>query len=208
MEQKILYFTANEQELTLCGSTYYASDTINYIGAVFDLGDNWSGFDSVRAVWFNDFNTISTVLDSNGTCTVPMEVLKRKGKVFVNLVGSIAENDVITDRLTTRPVNPIIIDAKARITGSETGEITASQFEQFAANVHSDAVSAANSASAASGYADDAEASAELAEQASANAGYMFFHIDENGHLIYERTSNTQVDFYLSNGHLYVEAIA
>lgn len=50
--------------------------------------------------------------------------------------------------------------------------------------------------------------SADRAEQAAANAGYMFFHIDENGDLIYERTSNTQVNFYLSDGDLFVEAIA
>ena len=56
--------------------------------------------------------------------------------------------------------------------------------------------------------ADRAEQEADRAEQAAANAGYMFFHINEAGHLIYERTPNTQVDFYLSNGHLFVEAIA
>lgn len=56
--------------------------------------------------------------------------------------------------------------------------------------------------------AEIAETAADRAEQAAATAGYMFFSIDENGHLIYQRTSNTQVDFYLEDGHLYVEAIA
>ena len=50
--------------------------------------------------------------------------------------------------------------------------------------------------------------SAAKAEQAAVNAGYMFFCIDENGDLIYERTSNTQVDFCLLDGNLYVEVIA
>lgn len=49
---------------------------------------------------------------------------------------------------------------------------------------------------------------ADRAEQAAANAGYMFFDINEDGYLIYQRTSNTQVDFYLRDGNLYVEAIA
>lgn len=56
--------------------------------------------------------------------------------------------------------------------------------------------------------ADRAEQAADKAEQAAVNAGYMFFHINDAGHLIYERTPNTQVDFYLDNGHLFVEAIA
>lgn len=61
---------------------------------------------------------------------------------------------------------------------------------------------------AAQGAADSASAaaqSADRAEQAAANAGYMFFHIDSNGHLIYERTDNVDVDFALSDGHLYLE---
>ncbi len=49
---------------------------------------------------------------------------------------------------------------------------------------------------------------ADKAEQSAGQAGYMFFYIDEHGHLIYERTSNVDVDFILENGHLYVEAIA
>lgn len=56
--------------------------------------------------------------------------------------------------------------------------------------------------------ADRADEAAEKAEQAAASAGYMFFYIDDNGHLIYQRTSNTEVDFYLQNGHLFVEAAA
>lgn len=55
--------------------------------------------------------------------------------------------------------------------------------------------------------ADDAEASADRAEQAAATAGYMFFYIDDRGHLIYSRTDNTEVDFYLENGHLYVKGV-
>ena len=53
-------------------------------------------------------------------------------------------------------------------------------------------------------YAEAAEQSAQLA---TVNAGYMFFAINNAGHLIYTRTSNTLVSFYLSGGHLYVEAI-
>lgn len=70
------------------------------------------------------------------------------------------------------------------------------------------ASAAATSAEAAAGNAQSAEESADRAEQAAADAGYMYFSIDERGHLIYQRTSNTEVDFYLDNGHLYVKGIA
>ena len=70
------------------------------------------------------------------------------------------------------------------------------------------AVAAATSAEAAAGSAQSAEESADRAEQAAADAGYMYFSIDERGHLIYQRTSNVQVDFYIENGHLYVKGVA
>lgn len=56
--------------------------------------------------------------------------------------------------------------------------------------------------------AQDAAESADRAEHAAGNAGYMFFYINENGELIYQRTPNVQVDFYLQDGDLFVEAVA
>lgn len=54
---------------------------------------------------------------------------------------------------------------------------------------------------------NDANDAANRAEQAAGTAGYMFFEIDGNGDLIFSRTSNVNVDFYLDDGDLYVEAI-
>lgn len=209
MNKQIITFDANEQSLIKTGGVdKYSSNKVSYIEAHFNLGENWSGFDSVRAVWFTWYECISTVLDTEGICIVPYEVLKRTEKVMVNLVGSTSEDDVLTDRLTTYPVLALTVDANAKVCGSNTQPITPSEFEQFAEAVKDDADRAEQAKEDAKDYADSAEASADKAEQASANAGYMFFHIDENGHLIYERTSNTEVDFYLLNGHLYVEAVA
>ena len=132
MEKQILNFTVNEQILVCENPIRISTNKVNYIEAHFDLGTNWSGYDSVRAVWFNDFKCISTVLDSQGVCLVPFEVMKRNGEVKVNLVGSISENNVLTDRLTTYPVEAGQVDANALVDGSETAEITPSQFEQFA----------------------------------------------------------------------------
>lgn len=140
LEKQIITFSANEQCLQKTGGVdCYASNTVAYIEAHFDLGTNWSGFDSVRAVWFTDFvGGISTVLDSQGVCVVPYEVLTRKSAVKVNLVGSIADGDVLTDRLTTCPVVALTIKCNAKIIGTETAAITPSQFEQFVDIVKAD----------------------------------------------------------------------
>ena len=65
-------------------------------------------------------------------------MLKTKGIVKVNLVGSISVSDVLTDRLTTFPCEAVKVTAKAKTDGSETQPITPSQFEQFVAVVISE----------------------------------------------------------------------
>ena len=138
MNKQSISFKADEQKLIKTGGIeHYASNIVAYIEATFDLGANWSGYDSVRAVWSNDYLTdISTVLDNNGKCIVPTEVLADTGNVTVNLVGSIADGDTLTDRLTTYPCKAVIVDADAKVEGEETESITPSQFEQFVEIVH------------------------------------------------------------------------
>lgn len=136
MNKNIIYFEANEQCLIRTGTENFASDTVSYIEADFALRPNWSGFDSVRAVWSNGWETVATVLDRDGVTIVPQEVLTRRAKVMVNLVGSVAENGTVTDRLTSHQIEALDITDKVLLTGTETAPITPSQFEQFVAIVH------------------------------------------------------------------------
>ncbi|MBQ3991290.1 MAG: Hsp20/alpha crystallin family protein, partial [Bacteroidales bacterium] len=135
MESINISFTVTGQDLMGDCPFLCASNTVSYIIAEFDLDDNWKEFDSVRAVWRTDSECISTVLDNNGNCNVPQEVLKRKNEVIVNLVGSVVEDNELTERLTTYPVVALIVDATALICGTETAEVTPSQFEQYIAQV-------------------------------------------------------------------------
>ena len=152
MNAQILTFSANEQTLIKTGGIDdFASNTVRYAKATFTLGTNWTGFDSVRAVWKTACYTISTVLDANHSCDVPPEVLSYKAKVYVNLVGSISENGVLTDRLTTFPVLAMHIKSNAPVEGTETAPITASQFEQFVETVQ-------DAADSISDYSYDSEA--------------------------------------------------
>ena len=210
MNKQIITFEANQQCLRKTGGANIFTDkTVSYIEAHFDLRDNWSGFDSVSAVWWNDFvRPVPAVLDTEGICDVPHEVLTMKGEVYVNLVGSIAEDDVLVARLTSAPITAFCNKFDAKLGEGHSEPLTPSEYEQFVASVKADADRAEAAKEEARGSAEDAEEWAEKAEQSASQAGYMFFHIDERGHLIYERTSNTQVDFYLGNGHLFVRAMA
>jgi hypothetical protein len=163
MEKQIITFSASEQTLTKTGGIdHYASNTVSYVQAIFDLGENWAGFDSVRAVFKTPYKTKPAVLDHSGRCLVPFEVLKYKCKVLVNLVGSISEEGVLTDRLTSYPTEALTIDANASVDNSETA-ISATEFEEFVAIVSDDADRAEAGATASEASADSAEASAESA---------------------------------------------
>ena len=167
MNTQAIAFTASEQTLTkTSGADYYASNTIGYIEAAFDLDENWDGFDSVRAVWKSQYYTISAVLNAQGVCLVPAEVKYYKSKVFVNLVGSNVEDDVLVDRLSTYPILAFTIDAEAEVEGTETTDITPSQFEQFVDQVEGYADAAADSAD------DAAAAVASLAPAYSSSSTY------------------------------------
>ena len=257
MDKQIITFSANQQHLHKTGGLdIYASKTVSYIEAHFDLGQNWSGYDSVEAVWWNDYvRPVRTVLDTEGVCVVPPEVLMRKSVVFVNLVGVISTNDTLTDRLTTHPITALTNKFNAQLGEGTTTPLTPSEYEQFVASVKADADRAETAKEGARGYAESASASAssasasasnastsetnahtsevnakasednakiselsasasateaeewaDKAEQSAEDAGYMEFHIDDNGHLIFERTSNVdQIDFELVNGHLILE---
>lgn len=69
-----------------------------------------------------------------------------------------------------------------------------------------DVESASASATSAAESAAEAEASADRAEQAAATSGWLYFEII-GGYLWLERTPSTDIDFYLDNGDLYMEAI-
>ena len=214
MNKQVITFSANEQSLIKTGGiNNYASNIVSYVEAHFDLGANWQGYDSIRAIWHTQYTDVATVLDTEGICIVPAEVLNTKARLTVNLVGSISENDVLTDRLTTYPIEALIVDADARITAGASQPITPSEYEQFVATVKADADraedakdSARASANSASASASSAEEWADKAEQSASEAGFMEFHIDDNGHLIMEHTESVDnIDFELVNGHLIME---
>lgn len=74
-------------------------------------------------------------------------------------------------------------------------------------NAKQSETSAATSAKNAQVSATHAAQDADRAEQAAGQSGYMAFWIDSNGDLIYERTSNVDVDFRLVDGDLILEAV-
>ena len=171
MEESRIIIHAEMQRLILrTGLMKYASDTVNYVKAEFSLGRGWQGFDAVQAIWRTRYETISVLLDEDGCCMVPQEVLARKSRVQVNLVGFTADEDSLISRLTTYPIICLDVDVKAEISGNETAEVTPSQFEQFVGTVAETATRASEAATNASESATQASASAAEASESATNA--------------------------------------
>lgn len=183
MDNVTLNFNANHQSLTGSFPFKMSSNTVSYVTAVFNLGDGWNpeDYDAICAAWKTDFYKIMTILDVNGTCIVPHEVLSKKCNVYVNLVAYKSVDDELRERLTTYPLKAITVDAMSVVEGTETADPTPSMFEQYIAevgtyarNAHADSVSAEESATNAQNSADSASASATYAEtkanEASASA--------------------------------------
>ena len=171
MDNVTLNFTANHQSLTGSYPFKMSSNTVSYVIAVFNLGDGWNPeeYDAICAAWKTDFFKIMTILDVNGTCIVPHEVLSKRANVYVNLVGYKSIDGELKERLTTYPLKAITVDAMSIVEGTETADPTPSMFEQYIAEVGTYARNAHTDSLNAEGYANDAQNSAD---SASASATY------------------------------------
>ena len=181
MDRLSIYFSANQQSL-VCESEVVrlVEGTVNYVDAIFTLGDNWTGFDSVRAIWTDGISEVPTVLDHSGGCRVPSSLLTNKGRVRVNLVGSIVDDDILTDRLTTNRCLACIVGKDASF-GEDDPQITPSQFDQFVGMVKEDANAAREAVDITT---ENAAICAEAADICKEIKGSTFYILE--GHFIWE----------------------
>ena len=132
MTNHTIIFKAKKQDLRVVnGFARFASDTINYIYARFELDDEWQEFDVVKAVWQNDECKVSQLITNNTDAAVPIEMLSRRSLVTVNLVGYTVEDEELTERLTTYPTKALIVDKTAIVEADESVGVSPSLFDQY-----------------------------------------------------------------------------
>lgn len=106
-------------------------------------------------------------------------------------------------------------DAQEAAGSAEAAAASAESAEGYAGDAEDSADAAKASEDAAKLSEDNAKLSedaaaesAEQAEQTAAQSGFMFFNINDAGHLIMRHTQSVdEVDFELVNGHLIMEVI-
>ena len=183
----MLKFTVEKFTITKLADPSPASHNIDHLQAAFTFTDEWT--EQPFAIFKGSGACIKMPI-IDGVCNVPWEVMQKPGHVYVSCFAG--------QRITSN-IAQFYINASGYCEADNEHEPTPEVYEQLIAyfdEVRADVLE----------YKDDAEDAADRAEQAAGQAGYMFVEVDERGHLILTRTENTNVDFYLSNGHLYVEA--
>lgn len=165
MITRTVNLTAQGQSLQLVGEPVeYAANTVRYIYTEVELGEGWQDLDLVRAI-FAGAGVVKAMLLIDGKCEVPAEVLTRVGYVKVGLVGSVYEDEVLTDRITTEQTVAVITTEETIVDDGE--HITESEFEQFVGKVKADADRAEHASEGMEQYAERAEAAADRAEEAA-----------------------------------------
>lgn len=178
--------------------------------------------------------TAKTTVGTGGRVEIPNEYFLSGQNIYCFIVLHTDEDDGRTVYIATIPVTkrPKPIDDPITPTQQSTIDTAIAALNAGVAQADASAKAAADSAEGSEESAEDSEAWAVgtrggadvtptdptfennskywagMAEQAAGQSGYMYFYIDENGHLIYTHTSNVDVDFILENGHLYVESVA
>ena len=111
MNRKVIEFEApgNQVLKRISPMQIFASGTINYLAAHFELSDTWNGYDECYAVWHNGKVTKESSVDADGKTVIPQEVLKSPGVLKVNLCFSKVSSGTIATRVTSYPVDALEI---------------------------------------------------------------------------------------------------
>lgn len=205
----MLKFTVEKFTITKTADPSPASHNIDHLQAGFTFSDEWT--EQPFAIFKGSGACIKMPI-IDGVCNVPWEVMQKPGHVYVSCFAG--------ERITSN-IAQFYINASGYCEADNEHEPTPEVYEQLIAyfdQVRTDVTEITEQAvedmtaikeqavEEVTELKDEADDAADRAEQAAAQAGYVFVEIDENGHLILTRTENTNVDFYLSNGHLFVEA--
>lgn len=120
----VLEIWAKGRELVTAGGGYVTSGSKQYDLCRFELSEEWDEF-VVTCVFFQDRDArFEVLLNENGECFIPNEVLTEPYPVFFGLVGVNGET-VLTSKIMTLPI------AEGALRGNENTSVTPELIEQM-----------------------------------------------------------------------------
>lgn len=110
MDKQTISFKVQDQRVeSMQPLPTFASDTINYIEAHFDLDRRWDGYDTVYAVWYTDVMHLQKSEIVDGVTVIPQEILTSPGVLRMNLCANKVEDGVLVARMTSYPIDVLIL---------------------------------------------------------------------------------------------------
>ncbi len=195
----MIKLTANASALAIksgLDDTALVSGMANVASVQVEFSEDWDGLQKVL-VFTDGQDTIIHELEADDEeVPVPHELMARPGKTLYLGVQGTDGAHVILPTVMCR-LKPVVWGADPD--GDESTVPSKPHWKEVKDTLEELVADATDEA-------DRAAAEAARAEQGAATAGYMYFEIDDRGHVLYTRTPNTQVDFELVNGRLVVYA--
>ena len=171
---KEIVFTVRGQSMYLTSRGKVVADSQGYLGARFLFSEDWA--DTIKIAQFKrDDMFFNIMVNADGTCTIPWEVLVDEGTFVVNVFGNNRPNE--QNKIIT--VNPVEVHVEK--SGLTDGELPSNptygvdgsvlyEITQYASRAEVAAETATSMAGVAEGYASSASESASDAETAASSA--------------------------------------
>lgn len=208
-----LTFCVRGQRITRADAIVTVADAINYIYAEFAFCSDWDGLVKT-AVFTRGSASYETLLDQDGRCLVPYEILEDGPGIFK--VSVFAGNLITTAPVKVRidasgwsfalessqpPTPGIYQQILERMAGIET-EMEQATADAAASAVLSESWAIGGTGTRANEDYNNSSYYAELAKQHASEYGFINVYIDAGGNLIFEKASGTDIDLSLEDGHL------
>lgn len=168
---------------------------------------------SVPPDWMDVVNTLLEAAGEVHQVTEQMETWRNETEAFRNEAGEFADTSEQLKNQTQ------VLHDEAESYRDQTAEMAEAveqnkdlvqdlhdETEGYRDQVLASAETVAQDKAQVKVWRDETEHFRDSAEQIAATAGYMEVEI-VNGHLIYRRTKNVDIDFALRDGHLYMEVV-
>lgn len=77
-----------------------SSGNVNYDTVLFELCPNWTDYTKTAVFYRTEDEAYYQLLDSDNRCTIPKEVLREKGKIYIGLFGVNGDKTITSDVIT------------------------------------------------------------------------------------------------------------
>lgn len=161
-----LVIKLDSRNIALSGGALPTSNSQNYDRCMFMFSPEWEGYTKTAVFWQDKEIRYEMALDDVDSCSVPNEVQRSSGFIFIGVIGR-SGNVIMASKILVVPINDGTEGGNANTT------ITQSLYDQMIVSFDTYASQIRASAYQADLSASEASLAAETAKNASVNVPYI-----------------------------------